>query len=158
MRVYLNADRDEALAALEPPDEANRQPVEPGGPTLREPRQYWRWRYRMAERMVRALDPEAYGVAAVYLYGSVKNGTAGPGSDIDLLVHVRGDGCKREKLEAWFEGWGQALTEMNYSRTGVMVPRLLDVTYLTDEEIARGEGLAARIDAPTDPARRLEFA
>jgi pyruvate,water dikinase len=158
VRVYLNADREEALAALEQPDVSAQPQLEAGGPTLHEPKQYWRWRFRMAERMVRALDAEAFGVEAVYLYGSVKNGTAGPGSDIDLLVHVRDEGCRREKLEAWFEGWGQALAEMNYSRTGVMVPRLLDVTYLTDADIARGEGLAARINAPTDPARRLGFA
>ncbi len=112
----------------------------------------------MAERMVRALDPERYGVEAVYLYGSVKNGTAGPGSDIDLLVHVHDEGCRREALAAWFDGWSSALAEMNYSRTGVRLERILDVTFLTDEDIAGGAGLAARINAPTDPARRLEFA
>ena len=46
---------------------------------------------------------------------------------------------------------------MNFSRTGVTVPQLLDVTFLTDEEVAAGEGVAGRINAPTDRARRLEF-
>ncbi len=156
LRVHLNADLDEALAAFEEPDDDRPVPHEQGRQVQHEPRQYWRWRFRMAERMVRALDPAEYGVVAVYLYGSVKNGTAGPGSDIDLLVHVRAD-CRREKLEGWFEGWSRALGEMNFSRTGVTVPRLLDVTILTDEEIARGDGVAARINAPTDAARRLAF-
>ena len=158
LRVYLNADQDEAVGCLEEPDEDRAPPAGTGRIITLEPRQYWRWRFRMAERMVRALDPETYGVAAVYLYGSVKNGTAGPGSDIDLLVHVRGEGCRREALAAWFDGWSGALAEMNYSRTGVRLARILDVTFVTDEDIARGEGVAARINAPTDPARRLEFA
>ena len=157
LRVHLNADQDEALAAFEEPDEDRPVPHEQGRQVQHEPRQYWRWRFRMAERMVRALDPAEYGVVAVYLYGSVKNGTAGPASDIDLLVHVRAD-CRREKLEGWFEGWSRALGEMNFSRTGVTVPRLLDVTFLTDEEVAAGDGVAGRINAPTDRARRLEFA
>ena len=79
-------------------------------------------------------------------------------NDIDLLVHVRTEGCQREKLEAWFAGWGYALGEQNYSRTGVRVGNILDVTYLTDEEVAAGDGVAAKIGAVTDAARKLEFA
>ena len=45
----------------------------------------------MAERIAAELDRERFGVVALYLFGSVKNATAGPGSDIDLLVHFRGD-------------------------------------------------------------------
>ena len=35
----------------------------------------------LTERMVRALDTERFPVKGVYLYGSVKNGTARPDSD-----------------------------------------------------------------------------
>jgi hypothetical protein len=111
----------------------------------------------MAERMVRAMTPEEFGVEAVYLYGSVKNGTAGPGSDIDLLVHFAGDEDQRRRLDAWFRGWGQALGEMNYSRTGVRMENVLDVTYVSDAEVAAGDGLAAKIGAVTDAARLLAF-
>jgi predicted nucleotidyltransferase len=157
LHVLMNADLDEAVAHLAEPGPGRQ--VGDGGFTVEhhEPIQFWRWRFRMAERMVRAMDPEEFGVNAVYLIGSVKNGTAGPESDIDLLVHVRSDGCRREKLEAWFDGWGYALGEQNYSRTGVRVGNILDVTYLTDEEVAAGDGLAAKIGAVTDAARRLEF-
>ena len=98
-----------------------------------------------------------YNVQAVYLFGSVKNGTATPESDINLLVHFRGDEKQREMLDHWFRGWSQALTEMNYSRTGVRVPEMLDVHYLTDEEVDAGEGLAAKINAVTDAARVLKL-
>ncbi len=157
LRVYLNADVDEAVAVVDEPGEDRVAPVQAGQPGDHEPIQYWRWRFRMAERMVRAMDAANFGVEAVYLYGSVKNGTATPESDIDLLVHFRGDANQRELLDQWFRGWSQALTEMNYSRTGVRVPEMLDVTYLSDDEVSKGEGLAAKIDAVTDAARLLQL-
>ena len=55
------------------------------------------------------------------------------------------------------EGWlVKALVEYNFSRHGVRVEEMLDVTYVSDEEIAAGEGLARHIGAVTNPARLLE--
>ncbi|RPH53950.1 hypothetical protein EHM82_07585, partial [bacterium] len=101
--------------------------------------------------------PERFGVKALYLFGSTKNASAGPGSDIDLLVHVTGDPEKRILLEAWLEGWSWSLAELNYQRTGYRSDGLLDVHYLTDEDIARGDSYAARIGAVTDAARPLDL-
>jgi len=157
LRLYLNADTNEALALLEAVGDQAAPVLSGAGATLHEPVQFWRWRFRMAERMVRALDAAALGVAAVYLIGSVKNGTAGPDSDIDLLVHFRGDHDQKQRLASWFKGWSEALAEMNFSRTGMRVPGLLDITYLSDSEIAAGEGLAGKIGAVTDAARPLEL-
>ena len=157
LRVYLNADLEEAVAVLDEGGETRTPPAGAVRTAEHEPRQFWRWRFRMAERMVRAMDAARFGVEAVYLYGSVKNGTATPESDIDLLVHFRGDKKQRELLDQWFLGWCQALQEMNYSRTGVRVEKMLDVTFLSDDEIASGEGLAGKINAVTDPARMLQL-
>ena len=157
LRVYLNADLEEAVALLDDGQEARTAPTGTTYTVEHEPRQFWRWRFRMAERMVRAMNADRFGVEAVYLYGSVKNGTATPESDIDLLVHFRGDAKQRELLDQWFRGWGQALQEMNYSRTGVRVKDILDVTYLSDDEVAAGKGLAAKINAVTDAARMLNI-
>jgi predicted nucleotidyltransferase len=158
LRVYLNADQDAALAALEVEDEARGQVSAPSPRPLHEPVQFWRWRFRMAERMVRSLDAQRFAVKGVYLYGSVKNGTARPDSDIDLLVHFTGDAAQRAQLDSWFQGWSLALAEMNYSRTGVQCRELLDVTYLSDAEVAAGEGLASLIGAVTNAARPLDLA
>jgi pyruvate,water dikinase len=158
LHLYLNADLDEAVAVLQEPDETRAVEMADNETTLFEPMQYWRWRFRMAERLVRSLDHEGLGVAAVYLYGSVKEGTARPDSDIDLLVHFQGDDQQKALLDRYFEGWSKALGEMNMSRSGVRVEEMLDVTYLSDEEIAAGSGAAARITAVTNPARRLPFA
>ena len=54
----------------------------------------------MAERIALELDRERFGVEAVYLFGSVKNATAGPASDIDLLLHVNADAEQRRQSAA----------------------------------------------------------
>jgi len=157
LRIYLNADQDRALAALDDDDDGENleAPVVPE--PLHQPRQFWRWRLRMAERMVKALDAKRFHVKGVYLYGSVKNGTAGPDSDIDLLVHFNGDQAELFQLECWFTGWAQALSEMNYSRTGVKMGEMLDVTFLSDAEVESGVGLGAMIGAVTNAARELKL-
>ncbi len=156
VRVYQNADLDQAAAVLEEAGEQREAPAGAGA-ALHAPRQYWRWRYRMAERMAGALDGDAMGVEGVYLYGSVKNGTARPDSDIDLLVHFAGDERQRCRLEAWLEGWGRALAEMNFSRTGVRMENILDITFVSDEDITAKRGPAAFIGAATNAARRLDL-
>jgi pyruvate,water dikinase len=157
LRVLMNSELDEAVGILVPPGT--------GEPTLavapeavlgvRPSEDHWRWRLRMAERLARELDPERFGIAAVYVFGSTKNATAGPGSDIDLLVHFRGDVTQRRELEAWLQGWSLSLAEINYLRTGYRSQGLLDVTLLTDEDIARRTSYAAKIGAVTDAARPL---
>jgi len=124
-------------------------------PGVRPSEDHWRWRLRMAERLARELDPERFGGAAVYVFGSTQNATAGPGSDVDLLVHFKGDATQRRELEAWLQGWSLSLAEINYLRTGYRSQGLLDVTLLTDEDIARRTSYAAKIGAVTDAARPL---
>jgi predicted nucleotidyltransferase len=50
---------------------------------------FWRWRFYMAERIAERMDLDYYGVQGIYVFGSTNNGSAGPGSDFDLLVHLR---------------------------------------------------------------------
>ncbi len=156
LRVYMNADLDEAVAVLEETEEESSEVQVGEEAILHEPVQYWRWRFRMSERLVRALDHEALSVEAVYLYGSVKNGTAGPDSQIDLLVHFNGTDSQKSQLQMYFEGWSQALVEYNFSRHGVRLDQMINITYLSDDEVATGKGLAAQINAVTNPARLLE--
>lgn len=157
LRVLLNGELDEALAFLTPPDESAEMPqatekmIEPAH------QQFWRWRMRMAEKIAAHVDAERFGVAAMYVFGSTETGCAGPGSDIDLLVHFRGNDTQRTGLEQWLDGWSRALAEMNYLRTGYETPKLLDVHLITDDDIARRSSFAAKIGAITDPAHKLEL-
>jgi hypothetical protein len=109
----------------------------------------------MAEKLAAELDPERFGVMGLYVYGSTKNATAGPGSDIDLLVHFAGSPEQRRALELWLEGWSLCLAEMNYLRTGYKSYGLLDLQILSDDDIARQTSYAAKIGAVTDAARPL---
>jgi len=94
-------------------------------------------------------------VVAMYVFGSTKNATAGPGSDIDMIVHFRGTDEERRDLANWLEGWSMCLAEVNYLRTGYRSHGLLDVHIVTDADIAERNSFAIKIGAITDAAREL---
>lgn len=155
VRVLANAEIGRAIALLARPRPTEDR-VDWQDQYLEEhPENHWQWRLRMAEQIGRDLDPERFGVHALYVFGSVKNANAGPASDLDLIVHVDGDEAHEAALALWLEGWSRALAEINYLRTGCRVEGLLDVHYLRDADLEAGTPLAARVRAVTDPARRL---
>ena len=100
-------------------------------------------------------DPARFGVVAMYVFGSTKNAMAGPGSDIDLLVHFRGSEEQRKDLMLWLQGWSLCLAEINFLRTGYRSDGLLDAHLVTDEDIANHTSYAVKIGAVTDAAREL---
>ena len=140
---------------LAPPGPAELPLTAPGVREDRPGEEHWRWRLRFAQRIAATLDAARYAVKGVYIFGSTKNATAGPGSDIDLILHVAGTEQQNEELSQWLDGWSLALAEMNYLRTGHRAPRILDVHFVTDEDIAAKRSYAAKIGAVTDAARRL---
>jgi hypothetical protein len=158
LRILMNGDLDEAVGLLAVPalDEETARGLELAAPSR--PEDHWRWRLRMAQRIAALVDPARFGVKAAYVFGSTKNGTAGPASDIDLLLHVEAEDARRAELALWLDGWSRALAEMNELRTGRHTEGLLDVHYVTDEDVARGSSYAAKIGAVTDAARPLTLA
>lgn len=155
LRVLMNADLDQAVAFLSPP---LRQvgTIESGAEVLdRGTDEHWRWRFRMAQTIAAELDPLRFGVKAFYLFGSTKNATAGPASDIDILLHFLGNQQQESDLLLWLEGWSRCLSEMNFLRTGYRTDGLLDVHIVTDKDIAERSSFAVKIEAITDPARKL---
>ncbi len=153
--VLMNADLDEAVAVLTDPAGQAEHDDASGQAVATTDGQDWRWRTRMAESVAARLDRKRFGVKALYLFGSTKNATAGPASDIDLLVHFVGTDQQRHALEQWFEGWSLSLSEINYLRTGYRTESLLDVHIVTDEDIANRTSYAVKIGAITDAAREL---
>ena len=115
------------------------------------------WRLDMAERLASRLDGPRFGVTALYLAGSVKHGTAGASSDVDLLVVFEGTAEQRRELLAWLEGWSLCLDELNAIRTGRRIGRLLDVHLVTADDLAHRTSYAVKIGSPTDPARPLRL-
>jgi hypothetical protein len=158
LQVYMNGDAEEALGILSDPsgEVVFLQPEKPAAP-LRDMRDdsHWRWRLRAAEHVAAGLDARRFGVKAMYVIGSTKNSSAGPESDIDLLVHFAGTEGQRKELSVWFEGWSLSLGYANYLRTGRKVEQLLDIHFVTDDDIRNRTSFAARIGAAIDPARPL---
>ena len=155
LRVLMNADLEQAIGYLDDPSAEIPDTPEVSVPPQRSAEGHWEWRLRMAERLASDLDPEMYGVVALYIFGSTKNGTAGPSSDIDLLVHIDSTEAQKACLESWFRGWGMSLAEMNFLRTGYRSDNLLDIHFVTDEDIEKRSSYASKIGAVTDAARLL---
>ena len=152
LRVFLNAELDAAMGVLCEPggvdagSRAGHRPRLPGARTTGAGGCAW------PSGSGRRSTPRRFGVAALYLIGSVKNANAGPGSDIDLLVHFRGDAAQRADLDLWLRGWSECLDEVNYLRTGTRAGGLLDVHFVTDADIAARTSFAVKIGAVTDAA------
>ncbi|MDD4018518.1 MAG: pyruvate, phosphate dikinase [Spirochaetales bacterium] len=161
LSIHMNSELEKAVAFL---SSANAPSAEqPDGQaavtwhnwTLETEQEHWQWRYYMARQIADAMDMEAYGVKGVYLFGSTNTGETGIGSDIDLLIHAEDDPARLEQLSHWLDGWSQALARINFLQTGHDTERLLDVHIVTDEDIAKGNAFAVKINSFTDPATLL---
>jgi pyruvate,water dikinase len=152
--IRMNGDLDEAIAYFSGTSskEVSFADIDDSTPYTEK---HWIWRLRMAEHIASCLDKKKYGVKAMYIFGSVKNGNAGAGSDLDLLVHIETNSVKRKLLSEWFDGWSKCLAELNFLKTGYRTDGLLDIHYITDKDIAAKTSYAAKINAVTDAARLL---
>ena len=121
------------------------------------PSDHWRWRMKMAEKIASEVEAERFGVKGIYVFGSTKNATAAPDSDIDLIVHIDKEKCNVDQLRLWFEGWSLALSEVNYLRTGHKTKGILDVQFVSDLEVYGKSGFGQKINAATDAARSLKL-
>lgn len=157
LKILLNSDLDEALAYLTAPSGINEEITALNDLEEKRSDDHWKWRLRMSEKIASEIDTERFGVVACYVFGSTKNATAGPGSDIDMLIHFRGSDEQRKELETWLQGWGKCLAEMNYLKTGYELSTLLDVHIITDKDIENKTSYAVKIGAVTDSARELKL-
>jgi pyruvate,water dikinase len=151
----MNADLGEAVGLLAEPSSIEQLAEPRPDVASRVPDRFWLWRFRIAEHIASQLDPQRYGVAGFYVAGSTQNATAGPASDIDIIIHFRGTPRQRADLLLWLEGWSLCLDEMNYLRTGYRSGGLLDVHLVTDEDIANKTSFAVKINSVNDPAQPL---
>jgi len=118
---------------------------------------HWKWRYDFVNIIADKLNMARFGVKAFYIIGSTKNATAGPASDIDLLVHFEGNATQELELKAWIEGWSFCLSEMNFKKTGYKTDGLIDLHIVTDEDIQNKTSFASMIGAVTDAAKLIKI-
>jgi pyruvate, water dikinase len=161
LRIVMSGDEGEAIAYFATHDDTVQEESDrlPGRKQIVDsnPDEHWLWRQRMAETLASEIDSLRYGVKGIYLFGSTKNATSGPCSDIDLLIHVNEDESTRELLESYIEGWDVCLSEINYIRTGFKTESILDVHIITDRNIEEKQSYAVKIGSVADPARPLEM-
>lgn len=136
VRVLFNSDSGIAMGLVTDSSSSQLYSAESGSAIKSE--SYYdeplQWRKRMAENMALKLDAERFGVKGIYLFGTVYNETAGPNSDIDLLIHFEGTDEQRKELDTWFEGWNLCLSQINYNRSGYYVEKFLDITYISESQ------------------------
>ncbi len=136
MNVVMDGEANDALAYVMPPD-------------------HWTWRMKKVEELGNMLDAELYGVEAFYVFGSTKEATAGPASDIDLLIHFNGNEEQRESLLSWLHERGVKLGKENKERTGGQTDDILDVHIITDEDIKNKSSWAVHINSPHSAAKKI---
>jgi len=136
LSVIMDGEAEKALGFLKPPD-------------------HWTWRMQKVEELADSLDPKLYAIETMYLIGSTKDGSAGPGSDIDLLIHFKGDEEQKEKLLSWLDKWNKKLSKENKERTGLEVGGLLDIHIITDEDIRKKTSWATHILSPYTSVKKI---
>jgi len=118
---------------------------------------HWKWRYRMAQRIADAMDFEKLGVKAVYVIGSTKEATAGPASDLDLLVHFTGHRQQESNLRYWIDGWSRSMAQTNYDTTGYQMNQgMIDLHLVSDQDLKnQSNSYAAMIGSHRNSAKLL---
>ncbi|MBP7508500.1 MAG: nucleotidyltransferase domain-containing protein [Prolixibacteraceae bacterium] len=159
LHILMNADEERAYAILSEPVLQNDFNFFKTGnfSSSSNPDFHWRWRMNYAEHIASRLDKEKFGVIGFYVFGSVKNATAGPGSDIDVLIHFKGNENQRNDLLLWLDGWSLCLGRLNEIRTGTKTDKLLDIHIITDEDIQKRDSYAVKIGSSHDPALPLSL-
>ncbi|MCB0806026.1 MAG: nucleotidyltransferase domain-containing protein [Bacteroidales bacterium] len=118
--------------------------------------QHWKWRLMMVEALAKQLNFDHFGIKGLYLIGSTKEATAGPASDIDLLIHVDEPNLKKAELHAWLEGWSLCLDEINFNRTGNRTGGLIETHMITDTDIKNKTSFAVMLHSLSNSAKPIK--
>lgn len=155
LQVLMNSDSEQAIALFSDPGSAAKAKAGAGPPCSMDPGEHSCWRLRMAERIALHCDTKRWGVKAVYVFGSTVIGTAGPDSEIGLIVHFDGRSPHRRELEIWLQAWSLALAEMVHSKTGYRAEGLLDVHFVTGDGLSGEKQISAKMKVPPESVREL---
>ncbi|MFP4527278.1 MAG: nucleotidyltransferase domain-containing protein [Candidatus Kapaibacterium sp.] len=159
-KLIANTDLDQLKHYLESPPQDLKSAEELEARLEANSRDHWQWRMEMASEIAARLAEDSFGrrefgIAAIYITGSVKNAESGPGSDIDLIVHHRGSPDQLRRFEVWIDGWSLCLAGINRRKTGYPTHRLIDLHIVTDEDIENKTCWAAKLTSTEDRAEPL---
>jgi len=117
---------------------------------------HWKWRLSMVQAIAEKADFKMFGIKGIYLIGSTKEATAGPASDIDLLIHVDDESFNRVAFLSWLDGWSLSLAEVNFKRTGYKSDGLIDIHLVTDNDIKNKTSYAVMIGSLHNRAKPIK--
>jgi predicted nucleotidyltransferase len=158
LQILMNAEQNKAIALLsDSMDNFDTEIQQKPHSRVSTRDEHWRWRLQSAETIAAQIDPERFSIKGFYVFGSTKNATAGPQSDIDILIHFDGTEDQRNELLVWLEGWSLSLSQINQLRTGYKIDGILDIHLITDDDIKNRNSYAIKIGAISDAAMPLSF-
>ncbi|MDA3838856.1 MAG: nucleotidyltransferase domain-containing protein [Candidatus Delongbacteria bacterium] len=163
IQIFMSVESDKAMALIRNVDEESSSVYHDNIPAKKVKKRdidqkddfHWKWRLRAIEKIAEALDVKRFGVKELYIFGSAKNATSRPDSDIDILIHFVGDESQKEGLLIWLDAWSTSLGYYNFLSTGYKVENILDIHIITDDDIKNKDSYAMKISAVSDAARPL---
>ncbi len=105
---------------------------------------HWQWRMRMSLIIAGKIDLEKFGITGIYLIGSAKDATSGPGSSLEIMVHFHGTEKQKLLLSTYIEGWSFGLTEFNFAQTGYRVENLIDLHIIKDNDFRQSNNYTSK--------------
>lgn len=157
LRVLMNADIDQAVGILSPKTSSILSEEDLNEYLSSKGEDHWRWRKDMADRIAQQIDSSRFGVKAMFIAGSTQTTTAQAGSDIDLLINFSGNKAQKNDLTNWLDGWSLCLDEINFLRTGFKAGGLLDIHFVSDEDLESPEKLSRKLNLDADNLKELKL-
>ncbi|MFH0895423.1 MAG: hypothetical protein V2A54_13385 [Bacteroidota bacterium] len=117
---------------------------------------HWKWRFEMATALSNSNFLENKNITAIYLLGSVKNAQSGPCSDIDLMIHTNPDNRCMEEIKKFLKCWAHCLSEINFSITGEKITEMLDVHFISDQDVADKNSFTSMIGSHFNSAKLIK--
>lgn len=107
------------------------------------------FRYELAKSVAEGLRASVKGVRRIWIIGSVAEGTAGPESDIDMLINVS-SAADRGAVSGYVAAANRSIAAAFKTAAGRDVASMIDVDnkVLSTAEVYSGEGFAVHIRSP----------
>ena len=75
-----------------------------------------------------------------------------------MLICFEGTNAQKKQLTHWLEGWSLCLDEMNFMRTGYKAGGILDIHFVTDDELAEPAQIESRLNIKIDEMKIMPLA
>jgi len=157
LRILMNGDKSEAVAILADPGSSALFTTGTNSNHHNNYREPLYWRREMIELLASKLDQQRFNIKELYLFGSSHLGSADANSDIDILIIDSGNESYRQEARLWFEGWNVCLAELNFNMTGYRIENIIDLHFISVDDLKTMPHFADMIDPKQKNSRKLKL-